>query len=88
MGKDYSQFSPSIGTFRFAHIAVSRNYVTPEQVKAAVAVSEEDAIRGRPQRFLGEILLEDHVITEEQMESILEEMGSVMDGLDPHYRGK
>jgi hypothetical protein len=75
MGKDHLKFPPSIGTFRFASIAVSRKYITPEQVQNAIAEQEEDYITGRPQRFLGEILLENYLITEEQMESILEEMG-------------
>jgi hypothetical protein len=77
MGKYLSKFSSSIGTIRFASIAVSRKYVTPEQVQNAIAEQDEDCITGRPYRFLGAILLENHLITEEQMESILEEMNTI-----------
>lgn len=82
MGNDHSIYPLSIGTFRFASIALSRNYVTPEQVYAAIAELEEEYITGRPQRFLGEVFLENHLISEDQMESILEEMGRMMDRLD------
>ena len=74
MGTYFSKYPPSIGTFRFANIAVSRKYVTFEQVQNAIEQQEEDFITGRPYRFLGEILLENCLITEEQMESILKEM--------------
>lgn len=74
MGTYHSKLTPSTGTFRFTNIAISRKFVTPEQVLSAIAEQEEDFITGRPYRFLGEILLGNYSITEEQMESILEEM--------------
>ena len=77
MGRYHSKFPSSIGTYRFASIAVSRKYVTPEQVQNAIVEQDEDCFRGRPPRFLGEILLENNLITEEQMESILEEMNTI-----------
>jgi hypothetical protein len=77
MGKYLSKFPSSIGTIRFARIAVSRKYVTREQVQNAITEQDEDCITGRPHRFLGAILLENHLITEEQMESILEEMNTI-----------
>jgi hypothetical protein len=77
MGRYHSKFPSSIGTVRFASIAVSRKYVTHEQVQKAIVEQDEDWFTGRPHRFLGEILLENHLITEEQMESILEEMNTI-----------
>ncbi len=63
------------GVYRFANIAVSRMYVTREQVQTALAEQKEDDIAGRPHRFLGEILLDNNWITEEQLESVLKEIG-------------
>lgn len=77
MRRYHSKFPSSIGTVRFASIAVSRKYVTPEQVQNAIVEQDEDCFMGRPPRFLGEILLENNLITEEQMESILEEMNTI-----------
>jgi hypothetical protein len=42
---------------------------------AALAEQMEDAVMRKPHRLLGNILLEKKWITEEQMKSILDEMG-------------
>ena len=63
------------GVYRFANIAVSRKYATREQVENAFAEQKEDAIAGRPHRFIGEVLLDKNWITEEQLESVLKEIG-------------
>ena len=75
MEKDYEHLSPGITTYRFGAIAVSRNFVTLEQVQRALAEQMEDDVMRRPHRRLGKILLEKNLITEEQMKSILDEMG-------------
>jgi len=75
MGKDYEHLSPGAGTYRFGSIAVLRNYVTLGQVQRALAEQMEDDVMRRPHRLLGNILLEKNWITEEQMNSILDEMG-------------
>jgi hypothetical protein len=75
MGKDHSKLPPAAGTFRFGSIAVARKYVTPEHVQNAIKEQEEDYIVRRPHRLLGEILMENSFLTEEQVKSILEEMG-------------
>lgn len=75
MGKDHLKLPLDAGTFRFGSIAVSRQYVTPEQVQNAIKEQEEDYITGNPHRLLGEILMENYLLTEEQVKSILEEMG-------------
>jgi len=75
MGKDNEILSPSIRTYRFGSIAVIRNYVTLGQVQRALAEQMEDDVMRKPHRLLGIILLEKNWITEEQMKSILDEMG-------------
>lgn len=75
MGKDHTMLSPGIRTYRFGSIAVYRNYVTLDQVQRALAEQIEDNVMRRPHRRLGEILREKGWITEEQMKSILDEMG-------------
>ena len=75
MEKDYEMSSPRIRTFYFGSIAVYRNYVTLGQVQRALAEQMEDAVMRKPHRLLGNILLEKKWITEEQMKSILDEMG-------------
>ncbi len=71
---EYSTSSPSKGAHRFGSIAISRQYVTLEQVQQALAEQIEDNVNGRGHRLLGEILREHNWITEEQMKSILNDM--------------
>ena len=75
MGGDRRKSYKDLGTYRFRSIAISRGYISQERVENAFAEQEEDYIMGRPHRSLGEILLDNNWITEEQMESVLEEMG-------------
>lgn len=77
MGEDHTKLSPGIRTYRFGSIAVYRKYVTLEQVQRGLAEQMEDNVMNRPHRRLGEILLENNWITEEQMKSVLDEMGVV-----------
>ena len=60
---------------RFGSIAINKGYVTLRQVQNALAEQVDDYIKGRSHRIIGEILLENCLITEEQIESILDEMG-------------
>lgn len=77
MGGDRRKsYTKDPGTYRFRSIAISRGYVSQEQVENAFAEQEEDYITGRLHRSLGEILLDNNWITEEQMESILKEIGA------------
>ena len=75
MEKDYEMLAPCIRTYFFGSIAVYRNYVTLGQVQRALAEQMEDDVLRKPHRLLGNILLEKNWITEEQMKSILDEMG-------------
>lgn len=73
MRKYRSKLVLDVGTFRFARIAVAREYITREQAQNAIREQEEDHKKGA-HRFLGMILMDSHLITGEQMESILAEM--------------
>jgi hypothetical protein len=75
MEKNYAMSSPGRRSIYFGSIAVFRNYVTLGQVQRALAEQMEDAVMRKPHRLLGNILLEKKWITEEQMKSILVEMG-------------
>ena len=68
--------TPGLELFRFGSIAVYRKYVTLEQVQQALTIQVEDNVNGVKHRLLGDILLEKRWITEEQVESILSEMGA------------
>ena len=76
MGNVRSKLPPDAGTFRFGSIAVAREYITLDQLENAIEEQLEDSITGMPHRLLGEILVENLLITEEQVKSILEEMDS------------
>lgn len=71
MGINPSKLPPDAGSYQFGSIAVARQYVTYEQIQNAIEEQEADYITKSPHRLLGEILQENHLITEEQVKSIL-----------------
>lgn len=73
--KGYEKLSPDVRTYHFGSIAIYRKYVTLEQVQRALAEQREGDVMRKPHRLLGDILLKHNLITEEQMKSILDEMG-------------
>ena len=73
--KAYEKLSPGVRTYHFGSIAIYRKYVTLEQVQRALAEQREGDVMRKPHRLLGDILLKNNLITEEQMKSILDEMG-------------
>jgi hypothetical protein len=75
VGTDDTTLHLDMGTYRFGRIAVYRTYASLEQIQRALVEQVEDDVMGRPHRRLGNILLEKNWITEEQMKSILKEMG-------------
>ena len=75
METEHEKLSAVVVTFRFGKIAFNRKYVTLEQVQRALAEQMEDDVMQKPHRLLGDILLKNNWITEEQMKSILDEMG-------------
>lgn len=50
-------------TRRFGMIAVNQSYVTPKQLKEALAEQVEDDLANKPHRLLGTILLEKNRMT-------------------------
>lgn len=59
---------------RFGAIAVRKGIVTVEDVKAAVNEQIDDDVNGREHRLLGTILYDNGVITEYQIEVVLQEL--------------
>ncbi len=72
---DAKSSRPNLDVHRFGSIAVYRKYVTLEQVQQALIQQIEDNVHGRKHRLLGDILRENNWITDEQVQSILKEMG-------------
>ncbi len=59
---------------RFGNIAVHMGFVTAKQLKQAMVQQVEDDIFNRPHRLIGEILLENGWITDEQINTVLNEI--------------
>ncbi len=59
---------------RFGNIAVHMGFVTAKQLTEAVVLQVEDDIYNKPHRLIGEILLENGWITDEQIDSVLNEL--------------
>ena len=77
MGREIDKLFPGMRYYRFGSIAVYRKYVTLDQVQRALAEQIEDDVMDKPHRRLGEILRDKNWLTEEQMKSILDEMGVI-----------
>lgn len=75
MGTNNKSSRPDLEIYRFGSIAAYRKYVTLDQVQQALAEQIEDNVHDRKHRRLGDILRENNWITEEQVRSILKEMG-------------
>jgi hypothetical protein len=60
---------------RFGAIAVLKGFVTIDEVKAAIMDQVEDDLSGREHRLLGSILLERGLVTENQIETVMLELG-------------
>lgn len=58
---------------RFGQIAVERGFITPEQLKHALAEQVDDDLAKKRHRLLGEILFENNWMTADQIESVLDE---------------
>ena len=59
---------------RFGNIAVHMGFVTAKQLKQAMVEQVEDEIFNRPHRLIGNILLENGWITDEQIDTVLNEL--------------
>ncbi len=56
---------------RFGMIAVDKGFVTPDQLKEALAKQIEDDLSARPHRVIGRIFFEDGRMTHRQIEEVL-----------------
>jgi len=61
-------------TRRFGMIAVNRGYVTPIQLKEALAEQVEDDLSDRSHRLLGTIFFEKNLMTPNEIEQVVEEL--------------
>ena len=62
---------------RFGMIAVNRGYITPKQLKEALAEQIDDDLASRPHRLLGKIFYEKNLMSLNQIDQVLDEL--VMD---------
>jgi len=59
---------------RFGMIAVSRGYVTPKQLKEALAEQVDGDLAHRPHQLLGNIFFEKNMMSLTQIEQVLDEL--------------
>ena len=59
---------------RFGQIAAEKGYITPEQLKVALAEQVDDDLENRPHRLLGAIFFIKNWMTAKQIEEVLNEM--------------
>lgn len=59
---------------RFGMIAVNRGYVTPNQLKEALAEQVDDDLASRPHRLLGNIFFEKKLMKLDQIEEVLDQL--------------
>jgi hypothetical protein len=59
---------------RFGMIAVNRGYVTPKQLKEALAEQIDDDLASRPHRLLGKIFYEKNLMSLNQIDQVLDEL--------------
>ncbi|MCF8062199.1 MAG: hypothetical protein K9M82_06765 [Deltaproteobacteria bacterium] len=60
---------------RFGVVAVERGFITPEQFVAALQVQVEENLNRSGHRLIGMILLEQGLLTLDQIDEILSELG-------------
>lgn len=59
---------------RFGMVAVNRGYVTPNQLKEALAEQVDDDLANRPHRLLGKIFFEKNLMNLTQIEEVLDKL--------------
>lgn len=55
-------------------LAVNRGYVTPKQLKEAIAEQLDDNLAGKPHQVLGKIFFDKNLMTLNQIDQILDEL--------------
>ncbi len=59
---------------RFGVISVSKGFVTADQLKAALIEQADDNVEGRPHRLIGRIFFEKGWMTDNQIDTVLNEL--------------
>lgn len=59
---------------RFGMIAVNRGYVTPGQLKEALAEQVDDDLACRPHQLLGKIFYEKHLMSLNQIDQVMDDL--------------
>lgn len=68
---------------RFGVVAVEKGFITPEQLFKALKIQVREDLERETHRLLGEILLEQDVMTQEQKDEVLK----VLEGLKDVFGG-
>ncbi len=63
----------------FGEVALEKRFVTAEQLYEALTIQARDKVEGKPERLLGQILLELGHLDEEQIRQILDILYPVAD---------
>jgi hypothetical protein len=63
----------------FGEVALEKRFVTAEQLYEALTIQARDKVDGKPERLLGQILLELGHIDEEQIRQVLDILYPVVD---------
>ena len=59
---------------QFCQIAVDKGFVTEKQLNKAYVEQIEDVFSNNPHRFIGKILLENHLMTNKDIYIVLKEL--------------
>jgi Ca2+-dependent lipid-binding protein len=63
----------------FGEVALEKRFVTAEQLYEALTIQARDKVDGKPERLLGQILLELAHIDEDQIRQVLDILYPVVD---------
>jgi hypothetical protein len=64
----------------FGEVALEKRFVTADQLYEALTIQARDKVDGKPERLLGQILLELGHMNEEQIRQVLDILFPVVDG--------
>ncbi len=61
---------------RFGNIAIAKGFITPEELLSALRIQVQEETEKKQHRLIGQILLEQGVISGEQIQQVLAELFS------------
>jgi hypothetical protein len=64
----------------FGEVALEKRFVTADQLYEALTIQARDKVDGKPERLLGQILLELGHMNEDQIRQVLDILFPVVDG--------